>query len=50
MLDESGAIFLEAKARRADNYIQLQFSGSVGERFSVKVALGEVSMTENFVI
>lgn len=50
VLDDSGAIFLEAKARRADNYIQLQFSGSVGERFSVKVALGEVSITEHFVI
>lgn len=50
VLDELGAIFLEAKARRADNYIQLQFSGSVGERFSVKVALGEVSITEHFVI
>lgn len=50
VLDESGAIFLEAKARRADNYIQLQFSGSVGERFSVKVALDEVSITENFAI
>ncbi len=50
VLDESGAIFLEAQARRADNYIQLQFSGKPGERFSVKVALGGVSMTENFVI
>lgn len=50
VLDESGAIFLEAKARRADNYIQLQFSGTKGEKFSVKLALGEVSITENFVI
>ena len=50
VLDESGAIFLEAKARRADNYIQLQFSGTVGEKFSVKVALDDISITENFVI
>ncbi len=50
VLDETGNIFLEAKARRADNYIQLQFSGTAGERFSVKVALGEVSFTESFVI
>jgi hypothetical protein len=50
VLDESGAIFLEAQARHADNYIQLQLSGKPGEQFSVKVALGEVSMTENFVI
>lgn len=50
VLDETGAIFLEAKSRRADNYIQLQFSATAGERFSVKVALGEVSITENFAI
>lgn len=50
VLDETGTIFLEAKARRADNYIQLQFKGTPGERFSVKVALGEVSFTESFVI
>jgi hypothetical protein len=50
VLDESGAVFLEARARRADNYIQLQFSGTTGERFSVKVALGDVGMTENFTI
>ena len=50
VLDETQAVFLEAKARRADNYIQLQFSGTTGERFSVKLALGEVSITENFAI
>ena len=50
VLDESGSVFLEAKARRADNYIQLQFSGITGERFSVKVALGDVGITENFTI
>jgi len=50
VLDESEEIFLEAQARSADNYIQLQFSGKPRERFSVKVALGDVSITENFVI
>ncbi|HEY9845691.1 MAG TPA: DUF1822 family protein, partial [Candidatus Caenarcaniphilales bacterium] len=50
VLDESGASFLEAQARSADNYIQLQFSGTAGERFSVQVTLGEVSTTEDFVI
>lgn len=50
VLDESKEIFLEAQARSADNYIQLQFSGKPRERFSVKIALGDVSMTENFVI
>ncbi len=50
VFDEFGTIFLEAQARSADNYIQLQFSGKPGELFSVKVTLGDVSFTENFVI
>ncbi|MEA5572368.1 DUF1822 family protein [Calothrix sp. UHCC 0171] len=50
VLDESGNIFLEAQSRSADNYIQLQFSGNPGERFSVKVGLDDASITEHFVI
>ncbi|HEY9610123.1 DUF1822 family protein [Allocoleopsis sp.] len=50
VLDESGLIFLEAQARNADNYIQLQFSGVPGEQFSVKVALGDASVIEDFVL
>ena len=50
VLDESGAICLEAQARNADNWIQLEFSGEPRERFSVKMALGDVSITEYFVI
>ena len=50
VLDEFGSIFLEAQARSADNYIQLQFSGLPGEPFSVKVALGDASVIEDFVI
>ncbi len=50
VLDESGAIFLEAQARTTDNYIQLQFSGTPGELFSVKLALGDISFIEDFMI
>lgn len=50
VLDESGAISLEAQARNADNWMQLEFSGEPGEQFSVKLALGDVSITEDFVI
>lgn len=50
VLDESGSTFLEAQARSADNYIQLQFSGEPEERFSVKITLGDASITEHFVI
>ncbi|HEY9620390.1 MAG TPA: DUF1822 family protein [Crinalium sp.] len=50
VLDQSGTTFLEAQSRQADNYIQLLFNGTPGERFSVQVTLGNASVTENFVI
>lgn len=50
VLDENNLVFLESQARSADNYIQLHFSGSPGEQFSVKVALGDDSIMEDFVI
>lgn len=50
VLDEAGLVFLDAQARSADNYIQLEFSGLPGEPFSVRVALGDASITEDFVL
>jgi hypothetical protein len=50
VLDNLGEAVMEAIARSANSYIQLQFSGVVRERFSVNVALGDVSVIENFVI
>ncbi|QZZ19958.1 DUF1822 family protein [Leptothermofonsia sichuanensis E412] len=50
VLDETGTTFLEAESRPIDNFIQLQFSGTPGEVFSVQVALGEVRVVEAFVI
>lgn len=47
--DEFGTC-LETQARSIDNWIQLEFSGEKGEHFSVKVTLGDVSVTEDFVI
>lgn len=47
--DESGTS-LQAQARSIDNWIQLKFSGEKGERFSAKVALNDISVTEDFVI
>ncbi|WP_347269563.1 DUF1822 family protein [Trichocoleus sp. FACHB-90] len=49
-LDEEGAVLMEAQTRSSNNFIQLQFSGFLGECFTVKVALGNVSVSENFVI
>ncbi|MEZ2247367.1 DUF1822 family protein [Microcoleus sp.] len=48
VLDESGEVFEQAQARSADNWVQLQFSVGVGDRFSVKVVLGDASHTEEF--
>ncbi|BAY61674.1 hypothetical protein NIES22_17410 [Calothrix brevissima NIES-22] len=50
VLDESGAVFLAAQARSADNYIQLQLRGDTGETFSIRVALNDISITEQFTI
>ncbi|MFB2891596.1 DUF1822 family protein [Aerosakkonemataceae cyanobacterium BLCC-F50] len=50
VLDDTGGVFLEARSRKADNWIQLEFRGEPGEKFSVKVALGDASIVENFVI
>ncbi|MBD1935659.1 MULTISPECIES: DUF1822 family protein, partial [Cyanophyceae] len=49
-LDEEGALLMEAQTRSSNNFIQLQFSGFPGECFTVKVALGNISVSENFVI
>jgi hypothetical protein len=50
VLDDSGKVFMQAQARSADNYIQLQFNGQPGEYFSVKVATDRASVTEDFAI
>jgi hypothetical protein len=52
VLDEAGVTCpeLQVQARSDDNWIQLEFSGEPGERFSLKLALGDVSITEDFVI
>ena len=49
VLDELGISVMEAQARTTRN-IQFEFSGELGEKFSIKLALGDVSITEGFVI
>ncbi|OUL30741.1 DUF1822 family protein [Nostoc sp. 106C] len=49
VLDEERAVVGEAIARDNKN-IQFKFSGEPGERFNVKVALDNVSITEAFLI
>ncbi len=50
VLDDSGATFLVARSAATDNYIQLQFSGDPGERFSVQLAFEELITLAEFVI
>lgn len=48
--DESDHLFMEAQARKADNAIQLFFTGDIGERFNIRLMLDNNSFTEHFVI
>ncbi len=50
LLDDSEQILREVMARRADIYIQIKLSGKLGEQFSVRVALGDASITEDFML
>jgi hypothetical protein len=48
--DESQQIFLEAQSRTADNLIQLEFTGTLGEKFEAVVKRGDAEVTEYFTI
>jgi hypothetical protein len=50
VLDESGTACMEAMARSTDDWMQLEFSCQHEEKFSVSVKLGEISITEEFVV
>lgn len=50
ILDENGAVFEEITARSSDRLMQYQFEGNSGDRFAIKVALGEASFTQEFVV
>ncbi|MEP0871262.1 DUF1822 family protein [Trichocoleus desertorum AS-A10] len=49
VLDASGAP-LAVHSHQTDNFIQLLLRGRTGEQFHVRLVLGEVSVTEKFVI
>ena len=49
VLDQTGIPVMQAQARNTD-MIELQFSGSPGETFSIRVILDTLSFTEAFVI
>ena len=50
LLSESGVNLREVIARPNDVCLQLKFSGEPGEKFSIKVALAEINIIEDFMI
>jgi hypothetical protein len=48
--DELQQTFLEAQSRTADNLIQLEFTGTLGEQFEVIVKRGDAEVSEQFTI
>ena len=50
LLDEAGNTSMEAQAKSADDWMQLEFSCQHEEKFSVKFVLGERSFTEQFAV
>ena len=50
ILDDSGDSAMEAEARGADDWIQLEFGCQPQEQFTVEMSLGEQIIRENFVV
>lgn len=50
ILDEEGITVMEARPKNEHRKIELEFSASPGDRFSIKIVLGDTSAIENFII
>ncbi|XZN96768.1 MAG: DUF1822 family protein [Microcoleus sp.] len=50
ILDEDGEVFWQEKAHHFTNRLMYEFRGAIGDNFQVKLACGEVSITEDFTI
>ncbi|MBW4430934.1 MAG: DUF1822 family protein [Pelatocladus maniniholoensis HA4357-MV3] len=50
ILDQEETAVMEAKAKNDNKRIVLEFNAAVGDNFSVKIALGDVSVIDNFII
>lgn len=48
ILEDFQEVFMEAQARSQDNFIQLQFSGQPGERFTIEILLDDAKFSEQF--
>jgi hypothetical protein len=50
ILDTAGVVVMQAQARQANQAIELEFSGELGDSFRLKVALADWSIEESFII
>ncbi len=50
VLDEKGITVMETRAGRGSTHVTLEFNVQIGERFSVNLELGDINITEKFVI
>ncbi|MGB3636014.1 MAG: DUF1822 family protein [Rivularia sp. (in: cyanobacteria)] len=50
LLDEQEQAIIDTKTKQHNQHIQLDLSGEPGERFTIKVVLGEESFSESFII
>lgn len=50
LLDGEEVAVMEARAASANTYITLEFKAQLGERFRVRVELGDITVTEKFVV
>ncbi|MGB3403301.1 MAG: DUF1822 family protein [Microcoleaceae cyanobacterium] len=50
ILDEEGTAVMEAKAKTENKKIEFEFSAAIGDSFSIKIALEDVSITEEFIL
>ncbi len=48
ILTDTDTVFKEVTARSNDEFIQYEFDAQLGDSFGIQVALGEVSVTEQF--
>lgn len=50
VLDTSGEVVCESQARDADNLIQLEIGVEIEDHFIVKIAMGNASATQDFIV
>jgi hypothetical protein len=50
LLDDQGNIVIDAQAREENQRMRLEFDGTIGDQFSLKLAIGQFSVTEDFII